>query len=73
MATNFSSPLGTTAFTVLTDDYGNAIFAYGPTVPASVAGYAVGCIWITTSGSLAVKMNVGTASSCNFSTTLSGT
>jgi hypothetical protein len=72
MATDFSSKLGT-AYPILNDYAGNIILAYGPTVPSSVAGYAVGCIWINTSSSVAIKINVGTTSSCNFSTTLSGT
>lgn len=71
--TNFSFTKSTTVKVVLTDDSGNALFAYGSTAPSSAAGYAVGCIWLTTSGSIALSINVGSATSCNFSTTLSGT
>lgn len=51
------------------DDEGNALLAFGPTVPTdATAGYATGCLFQHTDGGAgtALYCNEGTATSCDF-------
>lgn len=54
---------------LLADDAGNAIIAYGTTVPSDGAsGYAIGCLYIHTDGGAgtALYCNEGSATSSDF-------
>lgn len=54
---------------VATDDAGNALLAFGTTVPADGhVGYATGCLFIHTDGGAgtALYCNEGTTASANF-------
>lgn len=62
--TNFFTPQTSTVDVALTDTIGNAILAKG-TVPSSLPGYAVGCLFIETSSGKAYQ-NTGTTTSCSF-------
>jgi hypothetical protein len=62
--TNYSVAVNSTVKSILTDDDGNILFAYG-TLPSGTAGYAIGCLFIVTSSGIAYS-NTGTATSCSF-------
>lgn len=54
---------------ILTDGAGNALFAFGTTVPTDAdSGYATGCLYADTNGGDATSLfvNEGTSASCNF-------
>ena len=54
---------------ILTDGSGNALFAFGTTVPTDGdTGYATGCLYSDTNGGDATSLyvNEGSTSSCDF-------
>ena len=68
--TNFFEAKTSTVKVALTDASGNAVLAYGSTAPTSLAGYAIGCLFVLTSNG-ANYTNTGTAASATW--TLAGT
>ena len=54
---------------ILTDGSGNALFAFGTTVPTDAdSGYATGCLYSDTDGGdgTSLYVNEGSSTSCNF-------
>jgi hypothetical protein len=67
MSVNFFAPDNAAVKVALSDESGNAVLARGTvaSLPSSVAGYAVSCIYQATDSG-AIYENTGTASSCTF-------
>ena len=63
----------TTTYAILTDNSGNIILSQGSTVPSAEAGFAIGGLFISTSGTIGFFINRGTAASCTFTWLVPGT
>lgn len=69
LANAVMEPASGTPQVFLKDSAGNALFAYGNTVPTdTTAGYAVGCIFLHADGGVGTMIycNEGSATSCDF-------
>ena len=67
---NFGVLVGTSVYLHLTNQDGNAILCtlVGAGLPASVAGFAIGCLLLREDDGGKVWQNTGSATSCTFTT-----